>query len=128
MEHEPELKTQPEKQERCRRCYLLRMEKAYQYATDHNFDYITTALSISPHKDSAAINVLGIQLQKKYRIEGHGPRFLLADFKKQNGFKRSLELSREFDLYRQDYCGCVYSMNRISQNNGGGSGEVFPQN
>ncbi len=128
VEHEPELKTQPEKQERCRRCYLLRMEKAYQYATDHNFDYITTALSISPHKDSAAINVLGIQLQKKYRIEGYGPRFLLADFKKKNGFKRSLELSREFDLYRQDYCGCVYSMNRISQNNGGGSGEVFPQN
>ena len=114
VEHSPELKSQPEKQERCRRCYLLRMEKSYQYATDHNFDYITTALSISPHKDSNAINVFGIQLQKKYRIEGHGPRFLVADFKKKNGFKRSLELSREFDLYRQDYCGCVYSMNRIS--------------
>lgn len=116
VEHEPELKAQPEKQERCRRCYLLRMEKSYQYATDHNFDYITTALSISPHKDSAAINALGIQLQKKYRIDGHGPRFLLADFKKKNGFKRSLELSRDFDLYRQEYCGCVYSMNRITQN------------
>ena len=114
VEHSPELKNQPEKQERCRRCYLLRMEKSYQYATDHNFDYITTALSISPHKDSNAINVFGIQLQKKYRIEGHGPRFLVADFKKKNGFKRSLELSREFDLYRQDYCGCVYSMNRIA--------------
>ena len=116
VEHEPELKAQPEKQERCRRCYLLRMDRAYQYATDHNFDYITTALSISPHKDSAAINALGIQLQKKYRIDGHGPRFLLADFKKKNGFKRSLELSRDFDLYRQEYCGCVYSMNRITQN------------
>lgn len=116
VEHEPELKSQPEKQERCRRCYLLRMEKSYQYATDHNFDYITTALSISPHKDSAVINALGIQLQKKYRIDGHGPRFLLADFKKKNGFKRSLELSRDFDLYRQDYCGCVYSMKRITQN------------
>ena len=114
IEHEPELKTQPEKQERCRRCYLLRMEKSYQYAADHNFDYITTALSISPHKDSAAINAIGIQLQKKYRIEGHGPRFLLADFKKKNGFKRSLEISGEFSLYRQEYCGCVYSMNRLS--------------
>ena len=116
IEHEPELKSQPEKQERCRRCYLLRMERAYEYAADHNFDYITTALSISPHKDSAAINAIGIQLQKKYRIEGHGPRFLLADFNKKNGFKRSLEISGEFSLYRQEYCGCVYSMNRITQN------------
>lgn len=117
IEHEPELKNQPEKQERCRRCYLLRMDRAYQYAADHNFDYITTALSISPHKDSAAINAIGIQLQKKYRIDGHGPRFLLADFKKKNGFKRSLEISRDFDLYRQDYCGCVYSMNRLNHCN-----------
>lgn len=117
IEHEPELKSQPEKQERCRRCYLLRMDRAYQYAADHNFDYITTALSISPHKDSVAINAIGIQLQKKYRIEGHGPRFLLADFKKKNGFKRSLEISGEFSLYRQEYCGCVYSMNRLAQIN-----------
>ena len=111
--HEPELKFQPERRERCRRCYLLRMDRAYQYAADHNFDYITTALSVSPHKDAAAINAIGIQLQKKYRIEGHGPRFLLADFKKRNGFKRSLEISGEFNLYRQDYCGCVYSMERL---------------
>lgn len=115
VEHEPQLKFQPEKQERCRRCYLLRMEKAYQYAADHNFDYITTTLSISPHKDSIAINAIGVQLQKKYRVEGHGPRFLMADFKKKEGFKRSLEISSEFDLYRQDYCGCVYSMNKIAE-------------
>lgn len=113
VERNPELKSQPERQERCRRCYLLRMERAYQYAADHNFDYITTALSVSPHKDAVAINAIGIQLQKKYRIEGHGPRFLLADFKKRNGFKRTLEISGEFDLYRQDYCGCVYSMERV---------------
>lgn len=112
VEHEPELKFQPEKQERCRRCYLLRMERAYQYAADHNFDYITTTLSISPHKDSAAINAIGIQLQKKYRIEGLGPRFLMADFKKKEGFKRSLIISSQFDLYRQEYCGCVYSMEK----------------
>lgn len=115
VEHEPQLKFQPEKQERCRRCYLLRMERAYQYATDHSFDYITTALSISPHKDSVAINAIGVQLQKKYRIEGHGPRFLIADFKKREGFKRSLAISAEHDLYRQEYCGCVYSMKRVAQ-------------
>lgn len=114
VEHTPQLKFQPEKQERCRRCYLLRMDKAYEYAADHNFDYITTALSISPHKDSQVINAIGVQLQKKYRIEGHGPHFILADFKKRNGFKRSLEISGEYDLYRQEYCGCVYSMERIS--------------
>ena len=91
------------------------MDRAYQYAADHNFDYITTALSISPHKDSLAINAIGVQLQKKYRVEGHGPRFLMADFKKKEGFKRSLEISSEFDLYRQDYCGCVYSMNKMAE-------------
>lgn len=115
VEHEPQLKSQPERQERCRRCYLLRMERAYQYAADHNFDYITTTLSISPHKDSVAINAIGVQLQKKYRVEGHGPLFLMADFKKKDGFKRSLEISSEFDLYRQDYCGCVYSMNKMAE-------------
>lgn len=110
VEHEPELKFQPERQERCRRCYLLRMEKAYEYASNYNFDYITTTLSISPHKDSVAINAIGVQLQKKYRIEGLGPKFLMADFKKKEGFKRSLVISSEFDLYRQEYCGCLYSM------------------
>ncbi len=95
----------PERGERCFLCYQLRMEKAAEYAKDHHFDYFTTTLSISPHKDASKINEIGEQLEKKY-----GVSYLYADFKKKNGYLRSLELSKEYHLYRQDYCGCVFSM------------------
>ena len=80
------------------------MDKAALYAKNNNYDYFTTTLSISPYKVSNWINEIGSELEKKYNIN-----YLYADFKKKNGYKRSLELSSEYGLYRQDYCGCKYS-------------------
>ena len=82
------------------------MKKAFEYAAQNSFDYVTTTLSISPHKDAEKINTIGETLGKLVE----NPKYLFADFKKKSGFKRSLELSDEYGLYRQDYCGCVYSM------------------
>lgn len=98
------LETLGEKSERCYKCYKLRMEKAVEYAKNNNFDYFTTTLSISPYKKSDWINEIGRGLEQKYNV-----KYLYADFKKKNGYKRSLELSKEYGLYRQDYCGCIYS-------------------
>lgn len=102
----PELAFEPERGERCRLCYKFRMQKAYDYAKQNNFDYFCTTLSISPFKDAEKINILGNELQN---LSESGPKWLTSDFKKKNGFKRSLEISSEFDLYRQDYCGCSFS-------------------
>lgn len=104
IKENPELAKEAEKGERCRRCYEFRMKKAYEYAVNNNFDYYCTTLSISPFKDSEKINVIGKQLE----IEGK-TKWLPSDFKKNAGFLRSLELSKEYGLYRQQYCGCVYS-------------------
>lgn len=104
---ETELQTEPERGERCRRCYYFRMKKAYEYAISNGFDYFTTTLSISPYKDAEKINTIGRQLKDELPSD---VEYLYADFKKKNGFLRSLELSKEFGLYRQDYCGCIYSM------------------
>ena len=93
-----------EKSVRCYRCYQFRMEKAAVYAKENNYDYFTTTLSISPHKNSKWINEIGSILEEKYNI-----KYLYSDFKKKEGYKRSLELSKEYNLYRQDYCGCKYS-------------------
>ena len=100
---QPELANEPERGERCRRCYELRLRYTYNYAAAHNFDYFCTTLSISPFKDADMINEIGLCL-------GEGPQWLPSDFKKKNGFKRSLELSAEYNLYRQEYCGCIYSL------------------
>jgi predicted adenine nucleotide alpha hydrolase (AANH) superfamily ATPase len=98
------LENEPERGARCTVCYRLRMERAAQYAAAHGFDYFTTTLSISPHKDAARINAIGQALAAQY-----GVPLLPADFKKQNGYLRSLQLSEEYGLYRQDYCGCEFS-------------------
>lgn len=105
VREEPDLQKEAEKGERCRRCYELRMRAAWQYACGHAYDWFTTTLSISPFKDADKINAIG----KALEYGQPGPRFLPSDFKKKGGFKRSLELSAEYGLYRQDYCGCVYS-------------------
>ena len=139
---EVELQTEPEKGERCRRCYKFRMERAYNYACEHHFNWFTTTLSISPHKDSEKINVIGKELEEmkfqqvkiadnfsqknddcqkgsfssdggqktndSLNISPH-TKFLPSDFKKKGGFLRSTQLSEEYGLWRQDYCGCVYS-------------------
>ena len=105
--------TMPEKGERCRMCYRLRLARCAKEAFDRQFDYFTTTLSISPHKDAQKINEEGkaaaLELEKTHAGAQKIPQYLYADFKKKNGFKRSLELSEEYGLYRQDYCGCVYS-------------------
>lgn len=100
-----------ERSERCYKCYEFRMKNACKYAKENNFDYFTTTLSISPYKNSNWINEIGSNLEKKYDI-----KYLYADFKKKNGYKRSLELSKEYGLYRQDYCGCVYSKQERENN------------
>ena len=91
---------------RCKECISLRMEKASIYAKENNYDFFTTTLSVSPHKNSKMINEIGCSLEEKYNIP-----YLYSDFKKKDGYKRSIELSKEFNIYRQDYCGCKYSKN-----------------
>ena len=95
---------QPERGERCRLCYELRLRKTADYAKTHGYDCFTTSLSVSPYKSAQWINEIGEKLSEEYLVA-----FLHSDFKKQNGYRRSIELSREYGLYRQDYCGCVYS-------------------
>ena len=116
----PERASEPEKGERCRLCYKFRLERAYEYAAAHHYDYYCTTLSISPFKDAEKINTLGNEIVKDHQksivstskeSSLHCPKWLPSDFKKNNGFKRSLELSAEYGLYRQQYCGCVYSFN-----------------
>lgn len=120
VERVPSRALEPERSERCFLCYRLRMEKTAFYAQQNGFDYFTAALSISPHKDAGKINALGAAIEKKLNAEpvcasaaapnsGKPLRYLYADFKKRDGYKRSLELSAEYGLYRQDYCGCIYS-------------------
>ncbi len=89
---------------RCKKCYRLRLLRSAQYAKEKEFDYFTTTLSISPHKNAQWLNEIGLELENEFGI-----KYLCSDFKKGNGYKRSCELSREYDLYRQNYCGCVYS-------------------
>ncbi len=98
------LEAEPEGGKRCLKCFRLRLEEAVKYAGEHKYDYFTTTLSVSPHKDAEALNQIGRELEEKF-----GVKYLCADFKKQNGYKRSIELSKEYGLYRQDYCGCQYS-------------------
>jgi predicted adenine nucleotide alpha hydrolase (AANH) superfamily ATPase len=92
---------------RCEACYRLRLEETALYAKHNNFDGFTTVLTISPHKNAQLINKIGKELEIKYGIY-----FLEADFKKYNGFKRSIELSKEHNLYRQNYCGCKFSIKK----------------
>ncbi len=90
--------------ERCTECFKLRLDKAAQYAAENSFDYFTTTLSISPLKNSATLNSIGDAMSKKY-----GVKYLFSDFKKKGGYLRSVELSKTYNVYRQDYCGCIYS-------------------
>lgn len=90
--------------ERCFSCYELRLKKTAELAKSNKFDYFTTTLSISPYKNAQKLNEIGKKLEEIY-----GVRYLYSDFKKKNGYKRSIELSDIYGLYRQDYCGCIYS-------------------
>ena len=94
----------PEGDERCHRCYALRLEESARAAKEGGFDYFCTTLSISPYKNAEWLNTLGKEMSEKY-----GVGYLFSDFKKKNGYKRSCQLSEQYSLYRQDYCGCVFS-------------------
>lgn len=98
------LESEPEGGKRCLKCYNLRLEKTAQVALENNFDYFGTTLTVSPYKNSKILNELGNALEQKYKV-----KYLYSDFKKKEGYKRSIELSKIYNLYRQDYCGCVYS-------------------
>lgn len=102
----------PERGIRCERCFRLRLEKTAGQAREDAYDYFCTTLSISPHKNAELLMQLGEKLGNRY-----GVSYLPSDFKKKNGYKRSIELSKEYQLYRQDYCGCVYSA--AARENGG---------
>jgi len=102
------LESLPERGERCQKCIRYRLEMTAKKAVELNCDFFTTTLTISPHKDCAFINQCGAEISDKYGIQ-----YLYSDFKKHDGYKHSIELSKKYSLYRQNYCGCVYSkMNR----------------
>ncbi len=103
----PALADAPEGGERCLACFAMRLNYTAEQAKEHGFEYFTTTLSVSPHKNADNVNRIGEEAGKRY-----GVKYLFADFKKKNGYLRSLELSREYELYRQDYCGCGYSMQK----------------
>ena len=100
----------PEGRERCFRCYRLRLEETARLAKEYGFSWFTTTLSISPLKNASMLNQIGEELGEIYHIS-HLP----SDFKKKNGYKRSTELSKEYGLYRQNYCGCVFSRREAAQ-------------
>ena len=93
-----------ERGERCTICFNLRLQNTALLAKENNYDYFCTTLSVSPYKNSKLINEIGEKLEKEYNV-----KWLYSDFKKDNGYKNSIELSKKYGLYRQDYCGCIYS-------------------
>ncbi|MEE1281988.1 MAG: epoxyqueuosine reductase QueH [Acutalibacteraceae bacterium] len=103
------LEDAPEGGARCAKCFNLRLSKTAETAQQGNYDYFTTTLTISPLKNSQLINNIGKELSNKYKVS-----YLLSDFKKKNGYKRSIVLSKEYNLYRQNYCGCIFSKNQVS--------------
>lgn len=101
------LEHEPEGGKRCQVCYRLRLERTYTYMMDCGADAFTTTLTISPHKSAQAINKIGQEIG--------GEKFLVRDFKKKEGFRRAVQLAKQWKLYRQDYCGCIYSMRQRGQ-------------
>lgn len=104
------LESEPEGGARCHKCYYLRLEKTLEIASLHRFDYFGTTLTVSPHKNAKVINEMGLLLEKKYFEQNQEKPilFLVSDFKKRDGYKKSIELSKQYNLYRQEYCGCLY--------------------
>lgn len=105
------LEKEPEGGARCEKCFNLRLDITAQQAKNNGFDYFATTLTISPLKNAQLINTIGQKLAEKYSI-----KYLAGDFKKKNGYKRSIVLSKEYNLYRQNYCGCVFSKRAAVEN------------
>lgn len=99
---------------RCYKCMELRMKNTYKYALENNFDYYTTTLSISPYKNSKWINEIGYRLATTEQV-----KYLYSDFKKEEGYKNSIKISMELNLYRQHYCGCIFSKNELKEKDNG---------
>ena len=91
--------------ERCFKCFRMRLDKTAEYAAQNGFDYFSTTLTVSPYKNADILNHIGNELEVKYNV-----KYLFSDFKKKDGYKKSIQLSRIYNLYRQDYCGCVFSL------------------
>ena len=98
------LENEPERGKRCTVCFNLRLDRTARMANELGYDYFATTLTVSPYKNSKLINEIGLELENKYDI-----KYLVSDFKKKDGYKKSIELSKEYNLYRQDFCGCKYS-------------------
>ena len=98
------LENEPERGNRCTICFKLRLEKTAEIAFKNNYNYFATTLTLSPYKNAKLINEIGFELEKIHKI-----KYLASDFKKRDGYKKSIELSKKYNLYRQDYCGCIYS-------------------
>ncbi len=96
----------------CHDCYKLRLEETARLARDENYEYFTTSLSISPYKNSEWLNEIGEELEKEF-----GVKYLYADFKKRDGYKKSIELSKKYGIYRQEYCGCIFSKKEAEEKN-----------
>ena len=103
----PSMAEEPEGGKRCLACFALRLNETAEQARKNGFEYFTTTLSVSPHKNAENVNHAGEEAARR-----SGVKYLYADFKKKNGYLRSLQLSAEYDLYRQNYCGCSYSKNQ----------------
>lgn len=103
------LENEPEGGQRCTECFRLRLRETAKQAKYGGFDYFCTTLSVSPHKDEARLNEIGLELERELEV-----KWLPSDFKKREGYKRSTELAKEYGLYRQAYCGCIYSLNETS--------------
>ena len=106
------LEDEPERGLRCDKCFYLRLKKTAELAKVGLYDYYCTTLSVSPHKNAQLLNELGFKIEQKELV-----KWLPSDFKKKQGYVRSIELSKEYDLYRQNYCGCVFSQKLAEKNN-----------
>ena len=104
------LEFEPEGGSRCQKCFELRLEKTAYLADELNIDYFTTTLTVSTHKNSRVINEIGLEVANDYRVE-----YLISDFKKNDGYRKSVQMSQELGMYRQDYCGCLYSKKEREQ-------------
>lgn len=104
------LEKEKEGKARCPVCFMLRMEYTAALAKKNNFEYFGTTLTVSPHKNSKQINILGSIIEKRIKV-----KYLYSDFKKEDGYKKSIEYSKEYNLYRQDYCGCLFSKENIQK-------------
>lgn len=107
------LEQEPEGGARCHKCYYLRLYKTARLAMENHFDYFGTTLTVSPYKNAKAINTIGLEIEHELNVgkkEEDKVLFLVSDFKKKEGYKKSIELSKKYNLYRQEYCGCLYGV------------------